>query len=100
MQKKAPLTEAPITLRLPTELLARIDALQAPVAADSSTATLLGGVSRSSVLRAVIVAGLDVLERRYRPGAKPNPAADSPRLSPTARARRNAREGRGVVRTL
>jgi len=59
------LGESPVTLRLPVDLVARIDALLPRIAGDSDTATLLGGVSRSSALRLVIVEGLRVLERRY-----------------------------------
>lgn len=60
------LGETPVTLRLPVDLVARVDALLALVAQDSDTATLLGGVSRSAVLRLVIVEGMRMLERRYR----------------------------------
>jgi hypothetical protein len=59
------LGESPVTLRLPVDLVARIDALLPKIVADSDTATLLGGVSRSSALRLVIVEGLRVLEGRY-----------------------------------
>ena len=59
------LGESPVTLRLPADLVARIDALLPKIGADSDTAALLGGVSRSSALRLVIVEGLRVLEGRY-----------------------------------
>jgi hypothetical protein len=55
-----------VTLRLPVDLVARVDALLPAVARDSDTATLLGGVSRSALLRLVIVEGMRVLELRYR----------------------------------
>jgi hypothetical protein len=59
------LGESPVTLRLPVDLVARIDALLPKIVADSDMAALLGGVSRSSALRLVIVEGLRVLEGRY-----------------------------------
>lgn len=39
------LGESPVTLRLPVDLVARVDALLPAVARDNDTATLLGGVS-------------------------------------------------------
>jgi hypothetical protein len=59
------LGESPVTLRLPADIVGRIDALVPAVARDSDTATLLGGVSRSAVLRLVVVEGVRVLEGRY-----------------------------------
>lgn len=59
------LTESPIALRLPADLLARVDGLVDPVAADADTATLLGGVTRSAVLRYALLEGVKTLERRY-----------------------------------
>lgn len=59
-------------MRLPVDLVARVDALLPAVARDSDTATLLGGVSRSALLRLVIVEGMRVLdELRYKVAAKP-----------------------------
>ena len=66
MAKHAALSESPITLRLPTDILERLDAVAPAIGKDSDTAALLGGVSRSSVVRLAIVEGLRVLERRYR----------------------------------
>ena len=59
------LGDSPVTLRLPVDLVARVDALLPAVARDSDTATLLGGVSRCALLRLVIVEGMRVLEARY-----------------------------------
>lgn len=69
-KKAQRLGESPVTLRLPVDLVARVDALLPAVARDSDTATLLGGVSRSAVLRLVIVEGMRVLELRYRESAR------------------------------
>lgn len=62
------LGESPMSLRLPVDLVARVDALLPEVARDSDTATLLGGVSRSALLRLVIVEGMRLLEIRYKAG--------------------------------
>jgi hypothetical protein len=64
--KASPLSESPVTLRLPAELLKRIDALVPQVAADSDVATMLGGVSRSAVIRYALLEGVKALERRHR----------------------------------
>jgi hypothetical protein len=69
------LGESPVTLRLPVDLVARVDALLPAVARDSDTATLLGGVSRSALLRLVIVEGMRVLEARYRESHRPGGGA-------------------------
>ena len=63
--KVAKLGESPVTLRLGADIVGRLDALLEKVAADSDTATLLGGVSRSSVVRLALLEGVRVLERRY-----------------------------------
>lgn len=92
--------EMPLALRLPAEIVARLDALQEPLAADAETAMLLGGVSRSAAIRLAIVEGLRVVEARYglrkaqarTPTAPPPPqppastAAAPTTLSATARA--------------
>lgn len=64
-RKTERLTESPVTLRLPAELLKRLDALVPLVADDSDTATMLGGVSRSAVLRFAMLEGVKALEKRY-----------------------------------
>jgi hypothetical protein len=64
------LTESPVTLRLPAELLRRIDALVPVVSEDSDTATMLGGVSRSAVLRYALLEGVKSLERHYWEGGR------------------------------
>lgn len=69
-RKTERLTESPVTLRLPTDLLKRIDALIPVVAADSDVATMLGGVSRSALFRYGLLEGVKTLEKRYRSGGK------------------------------
>jgi len=64
-KKAGALTESPLTLRIPAELLERIDALLPKVAADSDTATMLGGVTRSAVVRYALLEGVKGLERRH-----------------------------------
>ena len=71
-RKTQRLGESPVTLRLPVDLVARVDALLPAVARDSDTATLLGGVSRSALLRLIIVEGMRVLELRYREPDRPS----------------------------
>ncbi|MGD0947039.1 MAG: hypothetical protein ABSA52_06385 [Candidatus Binatia bacterium] len=67
-RKTERLTESPVTLRLPADLLKGIDGLVPAVAADGDTATMLGGVSRSAVLRFALLEGVKSLEKRYRDG--------------------------------
>jgi hypothetical protein len=64
-RKTERVSDAPVTLRLHPDIIERLDALQPKIAADSDTATLLGGVSRSSVTRLALVEGVRVLEKRY-----------------------------------
>lgn len=52
-------------LRLPPELLKRAERLLPMVAADPRV-SLLGRVSRSTVLRMALISGLDALEKQYR----------------------------------
>jgi len=59
-------TETPVVLRLPPELVRRIDALMPSVMSDTTTATLLGRLSRSALYRLVLLEGLKVVERRYK----------------------------------
>ncbi len=56
----------PVVLRLPRELTARIDALAPAVAADATTAALMGRLSRGALYRLVVIEGLKVLEQRYQ----------------------------------
>ena len=46
----------------------RVDALVPSVADDSDVATMLGGVTRSAVLRYALLEGVKILEKRYRDG--------------------------------
>jgi len=55
-----------VVLRLPPELVRRIDALMPSVMSDTTTATLLGRLSRSALYRLVLLEGLKVVERRYK----------------------------------
>jgi hypothetical protein len=54
---ETPDAEAPVVLRLPPELVKRIDALMPAVMSDTATATLLGRLSRSALYRLVLVEG-------------------------------------------
>lgn len=63
--KSSALTETPLSLRIPVDLLERIDALVPKVAADSNVATMLGGVSRSAVVRYALIEGIKKLETRH-----------------------------------
>ena len=63
---QTPPTETPVVLRLPPELVKRIDALMPAVVTDTATATMLGRLSRSALFRLVLLEGLKVLERRYK----------------------------------
>jgi hypothetical protein len=65
---RTPDAEAPVVLRLPPELVQRIDALMADVMADVPTRIMLGRLSRSALYRLVLLEGLKVVERRYRRG--------------------------------
>jgi hypothetical protein len=64
------MTDSPVALRLPADLLQRIDALVPLVAGDTDVATLLGGVTRSAVVRYALLEGVKVLEKRYREAAR------------------------------
>jgi hypothetical protein len=64
-RKAERLSESPVTIRLPAELLERVDALVPKVAADSDVATMLGGVSKSGVIRYALLEGVKVLEKRH-----------------------------------
>ena len=69
VQRKStePQRERMLTVRVPIALLDRADALIDAIAADVDTATALGArVTRSSVLRLMLVEGAKALERRYR----------------------------------
>lgn len=59
------MTEHPVTIRLPSDLLSRLDALVPHVASDSNTAAMLGGVTRSSVIRYALLEGVKRLEKRH-----------------------------------
>ena len=60
------LTDNPIALRMPKALQDRIDALVPKIKADSNVATMLGGGSRSAVIRYALLEGVKALEKRYK----------------------------------
>ena len=64
--KAAKVTEAPVSLRIPAGLQDRIDALLPKINADVDQATVMGGVTRSSVIRFALVEGVKALEKRYK----------------------------------
>lgn len=59
-----------LTLRVPVELIDRLGELVPLVETDADVVAMIGGASRSSVVRLALVEGMRVLERRYakRPG--------------------------------
>jgi hypothetical protein len=63
--KATRVSDAPFTMRLHPDVLRRLDDLIPMVAADGDTATILGGVNRSSVVRLALVEGVRLLEKRY-----------------------------------
>jgi hypothetical protein len=52
----------PVTVRIPAELVKRLDRLKAKVGKDP-TLTTFGRVSRSSVVKLAILKGVEVLEK-------------------------------------
>jgi hypothetical protein len=63
------MNETSITLRLPTDLLDRAEALVPRLEADPELATF-GRVSRAAVLRLAFLRGLAILEEQYPEGPK------------------------------
>lgn len=62
--------EVPTSVRLPDELIARLDALGATMSARPEVAALAGGtVSRSAVLRLAVLRGVEALEAEYEPAS-------------------------------
>jgi hypothetical protein len=64
------MNEVLTSIRLPQELLDRIEALVPVVAADPVFAAF-GRVGRSSVLRLSLVRGVESLEKRYKAKSRP-----------------------------
>jgi predicted DNA-binding protein len=63
---EARMTEVPTSVRLPNELIRRLDALAKRMSKDPRTAALAGAeVSRAAALRLAIAEGIEVLEARY-----------------------------------
>jgi len=60
-----------LSMRLPADLVARLDALAEALQQDDRLRAVSGGkVSRSAALRLAMVEGIDVLEEKYNQGAK------------------------------
>jgi hypothetical protein len=69
-RKSKGLSENPVTLRLPADLLRRADALVPALGRDGRTAVLAGMITRSVVLRLALAEGLQILEARHRPPSR------------------------------
>jgi len=61
-----PASDAAISIRLPTDIIKRADALVAPLAHEAA-AQGITRVGRSVVIKRALLEGLRVLEERYRP---------------------------------
>ena len=62
---KLPASDAAISIRLPTDVVRRADALVAPLA-DEAAAQGITRVGRSVVIKRALLEGLRVLEERYK----------------------------------
>lgn len=94
-RKAERISDAPVTLRLHRDLVEHLDALVPKVAADGNTATVLGGVSRSSVIRLALVEGVKVLSGRY---ATPITSSSSSNSAELARLRAQVEDLRTQLR--
>jgi hypothetical protein len=63
---KLPASDAAISIRLPTDIIKRADALVAPLAHEAAQQGITR-VGRSIVIKRALLEGLRVLEDRYRP---------------------------------
>jgi len=54
-----------VGVRLPADVIRRVDALRGKLAKDA-TLSALGAVTRSTVLKLAVTRGLDVLEKEYK----------------------------------
>ncbi len=55
-----------VSVRLPRELVARLEVLVSPLSFDMRVEQPPGGATRTFAIREALVAGVDVLEERYR----------------------------------
>lgn len=65
-RSKLPASDAAISIRLPTDIIKRADALVAALATEAA-AQGITRVGRSVVIKRALLEGLQVLEQRYRP---------------------------------
>ena len=66
-KRKAPAAEM-VVVRVPVDVIARVDAMRDVLVGNSEVAILLGRageITRSAVVRLAVVEGLRVLERKY-----------------------------------
>jgi hypothetical protein len=63
-KKKVPLSDVPLSVRVPSEIVKRLDALIQPLASDA-VAQGFTRMSRSLVAKRALLEGLRVLEQRY-----------------------------------
>ena len=63
---KLPASDVAISIRLPTDIIKRADALVAPLEKEAA-AQGITRVGRSVVIKRALLEGLRVLEERYRP---------------------------------
>lgn len=63
---KLPASDAAISIRLPTDIIKRADALVAALAREAADQGITR-VGRSVVIKRALLEGLRVLEERYRP---------------------------------
>jgi hypothetical protein len=65
-RSKLPASDAAISIRLPTDIIKRADALVTAVAEEAALQGITR-VGRSVVIKRALLEGLTVLEARYRP---------------------------------
>jgi hypothetical protein len=65
-RKKVPLSDVPLSVRVPADMVKRLDALIEPLATDAVSQGFTR-MSRSLVAKRAMLEGLRVLEERYRP---------------------------------
>ena len=64
--KKVPLSDTALSVRVPADIVKRLDALIQPLVADAMSQGFTR-MSRSVVAKRALLEGLRVLEERYRP---------------------------------
>ena len=65
-RSKLPVSDAAISIRVPTDIIRRADALVTPLAEEAAGQGITR-VGRSVVIKRALLEGLRVLEERYRP---------------------------------